>query len=245
MKIPIRERRLRWLGLKLGLVVGFSGAAGLVLPEAVLAEQPSPSSTIRVRVNNYSRASDRVLASAEHEANRIFGRAGLAVDWLNCPPGHSNPVQPDSCHEAPGPTDIILRVLSAPARTKFQDSVFGFAVYPHLASVFYDRMLKRAISDDAEFEAQFLLGCAIAHEIGHLLLGSNGHSGSGVMRARWERKQIRQAMTGALLFTPEQARLIQAEAQTRTQTRLQAAGLKEYRKMMVDHRAEPASDSTE
>jgi hypothetical protein len=35
------------------------------------------------------------------------------------------------------------------------------------------------------------------------------------MQGHWERRQIRQAVTGTLLFTPEQAKLIQAEAQTR------------------------------
>ena len=66
-----------------------------------------------------------------------------------------------------------------------------------------------------------ILGCVIAHEIGHLLLGSNSHSVSGIMQGRWERRQVRQAVTGTLLFTPEQAKLIQAEAQTRM--RLQTA----------------------
>jgi hypothetical protein len=64
MKITIREQRLRWLWLKLGLVVGLAGAANLVLPDAVLGGEPSPGSTIRVRVNNYTQASDAVLAAA-------------------------------------------------------------------------------------------------------------------------------------------------------------------------------------
>jgi hypothetical protein len=80
-------------------------------------------------------------------------------------------------------------------------------------------VVRRAVRDDAEFEVHFILGCVMAHEIGHLLIGSNGHSSSGVMQASWERKQIRQAVTSSLLFTPQQARQIQVAAQMRTKLR--------------------------
>jgi hypothetical protein len=124
-------------------------------------------------------------------------------------------VEQNPCLEPLEPTDIVLRVLSEPTKNRFQDTVFGIAVVPILASVYYDYALRTAERDNAAFEAPIILGCVIAHEIGHLLLGTNSHSGSGVMQQRWERRQIRQAMTGTLLFTPKQAKLIQAEMQKR------------------------------
>jgi len=60
-----------------------------------------------------------------------------------------------------------------------------------------------------------ILGCVIAHELGHLLLGSNSHSGSGVMQPQWGRKQVKQALTCELLFTHERSKVIRREAQTR------------------------------
>jgi len=48
---------------------------------------------------------------------------------------------------------------------------------------------------------------------------------------------------GTLLFTTAKSMLMRAQARTRI--RLQAASLKEYRKIMVDHRAGPTSDSAE
>jgi hypothetical protein len=102
-----------------------------------------------------------------------------------------------------------------------QDSVFGFAIAPALTTVYYESALGFAKYDQAEFEAPIVLGCAIAHEIGHLLLGPNRHSVSGIMRARWDRRDIREELQGAMLFTPQQARLMQAEMQRRT-TLLQA-----------------------
>jgi hypothetical protein len=151
----------------------------------------------------------------------ILGKAGLQTVWLDCPAGHSTADPQDSCGEPLEATDIALRVLSESAQNKFQDTAFGFAVVPVLASVYYDYVAHLARSDNAEFEIPIILGSVIAHEIGHLLLGSNSHSVSGIMQGHWERRQVRQAVTGTLLFTPEQAKLIQAEAQTRM--RLQTA----------------------
>jgi len=139
------------------------------------------------------------------------------------------------CLEPLEATDIVLRVLSEPTQNRFQDTVFGFAVVPILVSVYYDYALNTAKRDNAEFEVPIILGCVIAHEVGHLLLGLNSHSGSGVMQPRWERRQIRQVMTGTLLFSPEQAKLIQADAQTRM--RLQTDNFKErpVGRLITDH----------
>jgi hypothetical protein len=111
--------------------------------------------------------------------------------------------------------DVRLQILLAPVRNSLQDSVFGFAIAPALATVYYGSVLGFARYDQTELEAPMVLGCAIAHEIGHLLLGPNRHSVSGVMRAHWEREDIRLALMGSMLFTSEQARLMQAEMQRR------------------------------
>jgi hypothetical protein len=108
-----------------------------------------------------------------------------------------------------------LRVLRAPVTNKFQDTVFGFTVHPVLASVYYEYAVRRAKRDDAEFEAPIILGCTIAHELGHLVLGTNSHSDAGIMQPRWESNQFRQLMIGNLVFTTEQSKLMQEQARTR------------------------------
>jgi hypothetical protein len=50
-----------------------------------------------------------------------------------------------------------------------------------------------------------ILGTVIAHELGHLLLGSNSHSGVGIMRAHWQGEELRRLSRGGLWFTNEQA----------------------------------------
>jgi len=208
-----RHQRFAWPRLSILLVAGLVGVIGLAFPATVFATAADPHPSIRVRVVNYTSASPAILAEAEREAARILSEAGLRTFWLECSGKHSTATPRDLCQELEA-TDISLRVLSEPTQNTLQDTVFGFAVVPVLASVYYDAV-GRAKSDGAEFDIPIILGCVIAHEIGHLLLGSNSHSGSGIMKRRWERKQFRQAMTGILLFTPEQAKRIQAEAQTR------------------------------
>jgi hypothetical protein len=133
----------------------------------------------------------------------------------------------------------VLRVLSEPTQDKFQDTVFGFAVVPILASVYYDHALRTAKKDNAEFEVPIILGSVIAHEVGHPLFGLNSHTSAGVMQPRWERKQVRRAMTGALLFTHEQSKLVQAEAKRRMS--LEAVNLNQQRLGRADQQARTAA----
>jgi hypothetical protein len=204
------------------VLVSLVGIVGFTFPEAALAAGVGDSSlTITVQVDNYSQASPSVLVSAEREASRILGEAGLRAVWLECPMKPSTADSQGPYQKAPDATDIRLRILPAPVQNKFQDTVFGFAIHPVLATVYYDFAVRRARSDDAEFEVPIILGCVIAHELGHLLLGSNSHSDTGIMQPRWQPYQFRQLMMGTLLFTTEQFKLMREQAQMRT--RLQAA----------------------
>jgi hypothetical protein len=202
-------KQLPWFRLSTMVLAGLVGVISF-------ASRADSSPTIRVRVNNYTQATPAMLAGAEREAGRILGKAGLQTVWLDCPAGLSTGDPHDPCGEPLEATDIVLRVLSESTKNRFQDTVFGFAVVPVLASVYYDYAVQLARSDNAEFEGPIILGCVIAHEVGHLLLGSNSHSGSGIMQGHWERVQIREAMTGNLLFTPDQTKLIQARTFART-----------------------------
>jgi hypothetical protein len=218
-------QQLPWFRLSIMALAGLVGVIRFAFPETIFASSADSSPTIRIRVNNYTQATPAILAGAEREAGRILGKAGLQTVWLNCPAGHSTADPQYPCGEPLEATDVALRVLSESTQNKFQDTRFGFAVVPVLASVYYDYAMHLASSDGAEFEIPLILGCVIAHEVGHLLLGSNSHSASGIMQGNWPRGQIRKAMTGTLLFTPEQAKLIQAEAQVRM--KLQSARLRE------------------
>ena len=203
-------------GASFGVTAALVGIMGLASAEPALGLDDEPPA-ITVLVANYSQASPAILAAAEREAGRILGQAGLRASWLECSVVPSTVSTQDPCQKAPEANGIRLRILAAPVQDKFQDSIFGFAVHPVLASVYYEFALRRSKRDDAEFEIPIILGCVMAHELGHLLLGSNSHFDRGIMLARWEVNQVRQLMMGTLLFTPEQSRLMRLEAQVRAE----------------------------
>ena len=210
----LRDQKLHPLPLNLRLaasllvVLGFAWAT-----TSTRGADRSP--IIRVRVTSYTDATPAAVSKAEHEAGRILGEAGLNVVWMNCPLGRSAIVPTDPCQHPLEPTDIVLRVLSDQNRNGVQDSAFGVAVLPVLASVYYEPVVSLAMIDGADFEVPIILGCVMAHEIGHLLIGSNSHSSTGIMQGQWERKQVRQLMKGGLHFTAQQSTLMRAEGQKR------------------------------
>jgi glutamate/tyrosine decarboxylase-like PLP-dependent enzyme len=60
-------------------------------------------------------------------------------------------------------------------------------------------------------DTALILGCVIAHELGHLLLGTHGHSIAGIMQAHWGIEQTQLALMSQLSFLPEEARLMRAD----------------------------------
>lgn len=210
------QRYRRLLSSVSFVVVALLGITGFAPPSTAFAGENDDSPAITVLVHNYSQASPAILARAEREAGRILGKAGLRVVWLECPRATSTADPQGPCQRAAEDTDMRLRVLSAPVQNTFGDAVFGFSNHPVLASVFYEHAVRRAKSDDAEFEIPLILGGVIAHELGHLLLGSNRHSHVGIMQPRWTPSQVRQLTKGMLLFSTEESQLMRARAESLT-----------------------------
>ena len=212
----------------------------VLLPNAVRAgdRQVDPSLTITILVYNQAQAPPAIVIGAEREAARILSQAGVRTEWVDCSAGHSEAGAQDICQQGWGPMNIGLRVVAKPAG-RLQDTRFGFAILPGLASVYYDNRA-HFVSDDVGLGQPLILGCAIAHEIGHLLLGPNSHSMQGVMQAAWNKRQIRQALMKDLLFSPEEAQLIRAQARTRMS--LQSDNRRGQGLATVDQEAGPKSN---
>ena len=188
---------------------------GLSLPlvaETKVAPVSGPMPTINVRIYNYADVVDGVLAKALSESERIFRRAGIETHWLGCAvPGREVETKP-SCKAKPGATDIQVRILPRKMAQGLMKhhSEFGLAFtaagdgFGSNASIFYQRV--EELSERRHTSKSLLLGHLIAHEIGHLLLGSNSHSRSGIMHVPWNRAQVERASLGTLLFTKQEAK---------------------------------------
>jgi hypothetical protein len=212
-----RKRLIQRLKLSPLFLAGLVGLAVLAGPAAALDDHENDAA-LSVRVFNLADASPAVTEKAEGEAGRIFAKAGVRVAWMNCVGGDSATNLRERCQRPLEADEIVLRILAGPSQNRFDDSSFGFAVVPIVATVYYDYVVRDAKRDAAEFEIPIVLGCIMAHEIGHLLLGTNSHSNSGLMQRTWKRGQIEQALRSGLCFSIEQGKAMEAEAKRRTRT---------------------------
>lgn len=176
----------------LGCVL-FCGHLASALPQGEGAVE------IRVMLENRVKIPRRMLQHAEGEAARILGEARIHVDWIDC-------AQVATCHHVPGRNEFVLSIV-ADGKTS-SELVYGVAFLGpagegKYADIFFRRMEAAAMETGANVPR--LLGTVMAHELGHLLLGSNAHNFEGIMSPVWKTSVLRRMEMGSLLFTQGEA----------------------------------------
>jgi hypothetical protein len=145
---------------------------------------------LTVRLYNTSGIPGPELLAARRAVESTFRDTGLDLIVRHCgrPVSPEDPV--DACSESLKPLEVVVRVIDAPAfNATLHPEAYGVAYLIKatdrgwLATAFSDRIAGAATR--VGVEAGTLLGLVIAHEVGHLLLGSGYHSWNGVMRADW------------------------------------------------------------
>lgn len=171
---------------------------------------------LTVSVYNYAPAPAAEIRRAEQEATAVFRRSGIEVSWVNCP------LEGTTCGTESKPTDVIMRILGKRPGNAL-DRTLGYAIPGRYASVYALEAYSAAKS--AQVDGSVVLGIAIGHEIGHVLLGGlEAHSRTGIMQARWGKKDYRAASQHALGFGPDETRKLRAEVVLRTYTLTASAG---------------------
>jgi len=168
-----------------------------------------------VSVYNDAGVPAAVLDRAEQRSGSIFARANLEVVWLNCTQASTEDAL--VCNQIDLPGHLALRIIPH-AASSMSDAAFGVAfLSPDGAGKYADVFWTRAedLQVTSNLDLGGLLGSVMAHELGHLLIGSNAHAVSGIMRARWEGEELRRIAMGNLLFTAQQAKLMHAKARLR------------------------------
>jgi hypothetical protein len=187
---------------------------GFLVPPVAESASPAPVQ-VTTRLYNAARVAETVKEAALRVATGALRAGGIDLRWRNCDVA-------DSCAMAPGRRELIVRLVRSPAqiaartssapRTDTTPLVLGEAFIDTreragvLATVFVDRV--ELIAGLSETDATLLLGHAIAHELGHLLLGTNAHSVSGLMRAQWSSADIRRRARADWMLTTEDAAAI-------------------------------------
>lgn len=176
-----------------------------------LAQSTLP--TITVTVYNRSHMRVQTLTESEQMAGRILRKAGLATLWVDCSANGRNGIS-EQCRKLPGGTRLVLTIVNTwPSRSPAEASRLGLALQTASGAGSYCYVFQQQLNDlvrDTHVAAARLLGAAMAHEIGHLLEGSDSHSGFGIMAANWYIDQIQAADRGALGFTTTDVAKIRA-----------------------------------
>lgn len=159
---------------------------------------------VTVLVNDRVGVAPSILSQAEDRASRMFRAAGIELAWTHCQPDAAG--GDDICLRVPGANQFVLQIV-ADGRTS-SDSVFGEAFLAEDGSGKYSDVFFRRIEDALKTmgaDTAQLLGAVAAHELGHLLLGSHGHSRSGIMEPVWADSTLRELGMGKLWFTGDQS----------------------------------------
>ena len=178
--------------------------------------------TVAVRV--YSRTLVANLDETLAVAARHLQPAGVDADWIRCP-ASEQPGGEARC-AGPMPDALVLRLVNGPAAASGGRVPLGDAYIDRstgsgvLGTVYVDRVERLAAL--AHAPAREVLGRAIAHELGHLLMGTTTHSPRGLMRPVWTPAELRRQTASDWRFQGADIDAMRRAAMRRAATRLAA-----------------------
>ena len=180
-----------------------------------------------VRLYDNGTLSDVDRDVAVTTASEILLASNIPTTWPECRPRPPRPPSPPSatpepsaapaalaCERPMHPSEIAVRIVrgtSGPSHPRTvapshsRDLSLGYSLVEPgkdsgaLATIYLDRVEWVAWNSGAD--PRIVLGRAIAHEIGHLLLGTNKHADAGLMRALWSRQTLERDHATDWLFT--------------------------------------------
>lgn len=178
---------------------------------------------LSVSVYNDADVPAETLSRAEQSASNVLRAAGVHVLWVTA--DQNTPKAGKEVRHSV-PLGISLRVVRKAATlptVTFGVSFLGADGSGRYADIFYDTAQR--LSEANHLNLPNVFGHVMAHELGHLLLGTNAHSPVGIMRPRWSRDELNGLAMGRLLFTSQQAKLMRVKLQSFTATESPSPGL--------------------
>ena len=209
-----------------------AGTSAALLSVNTAQAHPAPYDMV-VRIYNIARLPRGDIAAAQRAAEKIFRRAGIELRWRACPGVDDGAgIADDVCMERLQPREMIGRLVTGGHVPSGQ--VFGQALVidgthtSTMATVFADRISMTA--SRLSIDRATLLGRTLAHELGHLLLGSNSHASYGLMRGMWSDAVMRSDTGCEWNFSNREAQqmrlaLVVRSAGTPGRRQLQAVGV--------------------
>ncbi len=193
---------------------------GLLAGVRPAGAQVPMSYDIRVRVYDAARLDPDVRAAALAVASTAFSAASVNLVWTDC-----TDMDMKACL-APVDDELIVRIFRMPAAAgdagprslaalgtaarsaeaaswslgeAYIDTAARSGV---LATVYSGRV--RQMAEAVGIDVPLLLGHAMAHELGHLILASNAHATRGLMRPVWSAAEMLRGSPDDWRFTADE-----------------------------------------
>jgi hypothetical protein len=170
-----------------------------------MASASCSGQTLVIGLYDYSDLSTKETLRLTEAADQAFTHSGIHVVWRYCR-GPLAAVPATTCESEMQVNEIVVSIRPGRLRSS-HDARMGNAVVTaeggYYASVFVPSIRAQAAGFGMAFD--LLLGYAVAHEVGHCLLGP-GHSYAGLMRGVWDRKDASEMSRLSLHLTKQEAR---------------------------------------
>jgi hypothetical protein len=188
-------------------------------------DQNEESAKLTILFFDFVSLPEKIQKPMQEKAERIYRQAGVGLEWAPCPTQEGTLAFYPNCTGYKEKTHMMLRILRTAPKGMETDAKGEALLGPRIVNVFWDRVQKEASRYDVPVAD--MLAQVIAHEIGHLLLGSNSHSLSGIMMGKWRLGDLGSISRGGISFTPQQREQIQAEVGRRQHQMSQSAERKD------------------
>ena len=156
-----------------------------------------------IRVYDTTETASSVRSAAIRTAAEIVADAGISVEWRDCTSSSTEP----GCQDVRPGRDLIVRIMpEVTPSASFRGSALQLRTFPggslqlgvavinpvtlsgEMATIFQEQV--RAVARRSGVDDTELLGRAVAHEVGHLLLRVREHSRTGIMRGAWSLEEL-------------------------------------------------------
>jgi len=186
-----------------------------------------PEHKLSIHLYNLVDVPSDVLHSATKEAARILARAGIPTIWQEGPAAaieaHIFDHTSHSAwqHRRPDVRNYLVVSIGHAGPSGPFPGALGYALLDAQtgvhAVIFYDRV--QELTPRGTITLPNALGHGMAHEIGHVLLGSTEHSSVGIMKANWGKTDYQRAQAGSMEFSAAQRRVMRERASVRLANR--------------------------
>jgi hypothetical protein len=176
-------------------------------------------------------------------AAALLAQAGVRTEWVPCSSLRADePFSgPARCTMPYEQNEVALRIVGRPAvdprdRLLLGDSMVDASSRSGtLATIYLERV--ESMARAAGVSAGSVLARAMAHELGHLLLGTSAHSARGLMRPTWTAEELTRNRPRDWMISADEARQMRQGLLRRTESDSVIATMSGGQDLIVESRS--------